>query len=70
MQFDSWHSFIAMGGYGFYVWLAFGVTFAAMMWLLLMTLLDSRKLVAEVRKEAARQARIKAAQQLNKAEQP
>ena len=24
MQFDSFSDFIAMGGYGFYVWLSFG----------------------------------------------
>ncbi|AGH38039.1 Heme exporter protein D [Bibersteinia trehalosi USDA-ARS-USMARC-188] len=29
-QFDSISDFFAMGGYGFYVWLAYGITFAAM----------------------------------------
>ena len=26
MQFDSWSAFFAMGGHGFYVWLAYGAT--------------------------------------------
>ncbi len=25
MQFDSWQAFVAMGGHGLYVWLAYGV---------------------------------------------
>jgi len=28
MQFDSFNAFIEMGGYGFYVWLSFGVSTA------------------------------------------
>ena len=30
MQFDSFADFLNMGGYAFYVWLSFGVTFLAM----------------------------------------
>ena len=63
MQFETWDSFIAMGGYGFYVWLAFGIPFGCMLWLVIGAIVDSRKLLAEVRKEAARKSRIKAAQQ-------
>lgn len=34
MYFDSFSEFIAMGGHGFYVWLAYGVTgFALITWL-------------------------------------
>lgn len=28
--FSSWHSFFAMGGYAFYVWLAVGVTLVSL----------------------------------------
>lgn len=37
MQFNNLSEFLAMGGYGYYVWMSFGVTAAAMvleMWLL------------------------------------
>lgn len=37
MQWNSLSEFLAMGGYSFYVWGSFGVTFAAMaaeLWLL------------------------------------
>lgn len=27
MAFDSWSEFVTMGGYGFYVWLSFFLTF-------------------------------------------
>ena len=30
MHWASWSDFAAMGGYGFYVWLSFGLTLAAM----------------------------------------
>ncbi|MCP3429866.1 heme exporter protein CcmD, partial [Opacimonas viscosa] len=30
MQFESWQAFWHMGGYAFYVWTSFGVTFLAM----------------------------------------
>lgn len=30
MNWNSWSEFFAMGGYGFYVWGSFGVTFACM----------------------------------------
>lgn len=33
MAFDSWSAFVAMGGYGEYVWLAYGVSLLA--WLAL-----------------------------------
>ena len=37
MQWNSLNEFLAMGGYGFYVWGSFGITFLAMaieVWLL------------------------------------
>jgi heme exporter protein D len=37
MHWNSLSEFLAMGGYGFYVWCSFGVTFAAMaleLWLI------------------------------------
>ena len=30
MNWHSWQDFVAMGGYGFYVWGSFGVVFASM----------------------------------------
>ena len=33
-QFESFSAFLAMGNYGFYVWLSYGVSFVAMAWLI------------------------------------
>jgi heme exporter protein D len=30
MQFNTWSEFFAMGGYGYFVWMSFGVTALAM----------------------------------------
>jgi heme exporter protein D len=32
MQWNSLSEFLAMGGYGFYVWVSFGVTAVCMIW--------------------------------------
>lgn len=32
MQWHSWAEFFAMGGYAFYVWSAFGLTAACLLW--------------------------------------
>lgn len=32
MQWGNLSEFIAMGGYGFYVWVSFGVTAVCMIW--------------------------------------
>lgn len=31
MAFDSWQAFVDMGGYGFYVWLAYGLSALVML---------------------------------------
>ncbi|RUO61846.1 heme exporter protein CcmD [Pseudidiomarina insulisalsae] len=58
MQFDSWQAFINMGGYGFYVWLAFGVSFLALALVVVQGLQARRKLQQEFVKEQQRQQRL------------
>lgn len=60
MQFESWSAFWAMGGYSFFVWLAFGVTFVAMFLLVVQSLFEGRVLQSQVKRSYARKARIKA----------
>ncbi|MGL5947521.1 MAG: heme exporter protein CcmD [Aeromonas sp.] len=64
MHFASVTDFLAMGGYGFYVWLAFGVTWLALGGLLLATRLTTRNLLTELRHKQAREVRRQAATQL------
>lgn len=61
MYFESIGDFWAMGGYGFYVWLSFGLGFLSLTLIWLESVLTKRKLIAQVLVEQQRQARIKAA---------
>lgn len=61
MQFDSFSSFLSMGGYAFYVWLSFGVTGGAMLLLALQSYLQHKSLLNTVVVEQARRARVKKA---------
>jgi heme exporter protein D len=65
MQFDSWADFWAMGGYAFYVWLSFVISFLALALLLLDSSLTKQKLFKQVVTEVARKARIKRSRQSN-----
>ncbi|WP_113908224.1 heme exporter protein CcmD [Aliidiomarina celeris] len=62
-QFDSFSAFIAMGGYGFYVWSALFVTFAALGAVALEVFLRRAKLSKEVTAYRARAERVLAARQ-------
>nr|WP_314739343.1 heme exporter protein CcmD [uncultured Haemophilus sp.] len=58
-QFDSITDFFAMGNYGFYVWLAYGVSFAAMGWLIWQSKREQKQIQTQVKKELAREAQMK-----------
>ncbi|MFT0211927.1 heme exporter protein CcmD [Pseudomonas sp. F1_0610] len=53
MYFSSFSDFLAMGNHGFYVWLAFGITFAVMIINLLLPIISRGQYL----KSAARQLR-------------
>ncbi|ATC81595.1 MULTISPECIES: heme exporter protein CcmD [Pseudoalteromonas] len=63
MQFDSFSDFIAMGGYGFYVWLSFGTCALILLGILFSSLRDTKRIMASVEQQVAREARIKKAKQ-------
>lgn len=58
-QFDSISDFFAMGGYGFYVWLAYGITFAAMGILIWQSKREITKTLRIVQKEQAREKAVR-----------
>lgn len=64
MKFDSWSAFVAMGGYGFYVWLSFAVTLLALLGLVVATINTKKRLLREVSQKQARAARREAARKL------
>ncbi|ATY76797.1 heme exporter protein CcmD [Aeromonas veronii] len=64
MHFASFSDFLAMGGYAFYVWLSFGLTLVCLVGIIISTRMKTRSLLAELRSKQAREARRKAAQQM------
>ncbi|MEX1221942.1 MAG: heme exporter protein CcmD [Idiomarina sp.] len=58
MAFDSFRDFILMGGYGFFVWLSFGVSFLALFALLLQSVLARRQLQLDCARQQHRQQRL------------
>ena len=64
MHFASFTDFMAMGGYAFYVWLSFGLTALCLVGIVMSTRLKTRNLLGELRNKQAREARRKAAQQM------
>jgi len=63
MQFDSFSDFIAMGGYGFYVWLSFGTCALILLGILLSSLRDTKRIMTSVEQQIIREERIKKAKQ-------
>ena len=64
MHFASFSDFMAMGGYAFYVWLSFGLTLVCLVAIIISTRMKTRSPLGELRSKQAREARRKAAQQM------
>ncbi|BBT81428.1 transcriptional regulator [Aeromonas allosaccharophila] len=64
MHFASFSDFMAMGGYAFYVWLSFGLTLVCLVGIIISTRMKTRSLLGELRSKQAREARRKAARQM------
>ncbi|KJY92843.1 heme exporter CcmD [Pseudoalteromonas piscicida] len=67
MQFESFSEFLAMGGYGFYVWLSFGSCALILAGILAGSILDGKALKQAVKAQMAREARIKKAKEESQA---
>ncbi|GGB72285.1 heme exporter protein CcmD [Shewanella inventionis] len=59
MQFDSMSDFLNMGGYAFYVWLAYGVTFSSLAILIISSARRKRKVLTEIASKQAREEKLK-----------
>ena len=59
MQFDSFAAFLDMGGYAFFVWLAYGVTFGSLGMLIIHSLGQKRRVLIEISKKIIREERLK-----------
>lgn len=63
MQFESFGAFLAMGGYGFYVWLSFGVSAALILALIISSLANHKNIIKNI---AVRQQREEKLRQVRK----
>lgn len=70
MHFNSFSEFINMGGYGFYVWLSYGVTFALLITLTVVSVRKRRNLFNQIRSKQAREQKLKEYRQGNKSNEP
>ncbi|MBS0925530.1 heme exporter protein CcmD [Providencia sp. JGM181] len=59
--FASWSDFFAMGGYGFYVWLAVALTLLPLAALCIHTYIQRKMIFSAIVQQQAREARQKAA---------
>lgn len=64
MYFSSLAEFLNMGGYAFYVWLAYGITFGGMLWIVFAGIFTRKQIFREIKNKAAREKRIKEAQKM------
>lgn len=64
MQFDSFSAFLAMGGYGFYVWLAVGFSVVCLGVLTVSTILKRRSIIQEIKNKHNRMKRMRAAEKM------
>lgn len=58
MFFESWSDFFHMGGYGFYVWLAYGISLAAILLLVIQSYKGKNAVLREVKREQQREQRL------------
>lgn len=58
MFFQSWSDFINMGGYGFYVWLSYGLSLLAIVMLIVQSLSGKSAVLKSIKREQQREARL------------
>ena len=58
MAFSSLTDFLAMGGYAFYVWLAYGISLVSLVILVINTLYKKKQIFARIEQNIERKNRI------------
>lgn len=66
MQFNSFGDFINMGGYGFYVWLSFGVSALILSLLLISSKRGHQQIINQIAKRKQREDKLRQAKALRK----
>lgn len=68
MQFDSISAFIDMGGYGFYVWLSYGVSIFALALLIFASISSHKKIKLQITQRIKREEKLRQAAKLQQAQ--
>ena len=63
MFFQSWSDLLNMGGYGFYVWLSYGLSVLLIMALVIQSLMGKSAVLKSVKYKQQREARLQKMQQ-------
>lgn len=66
MFFQSWSDFWNMGGYGFYVWLSYGISLVTIATLIIQSIKARKSVLQQVLRETQREARLRQANQTEK----
>ncbi|WP_040975456.1 heme exporter protein CcmD [Necropsobacter massiliensis] len=61
MFFQSVNDFIRMGGYGFYVWLAYGISFFVILALIIQSAAGKNALFKDIKRQQQREQRRQSA---------
>lgn len=61
MQFSSFQEFIAMGNHGFYVWLSYGICFALLTLLVILSFHKNKQIIEQIRQRQQREIKLKKA---------
>ena len=59
MFFQSWRDFWDMGGYGFYVWLSYAISFMVILGLIVLSYKGKKVILRDIQREQVREARLK-----------
>ncbi|MDX1538579.1 heme exporter protein CcmD [Arsukibacterium sp.] len=59
MHFQSFSDFLAMGGYGFFVWLSFGITYLLLLGLIVISVYQQKQFKQQLKATIARELRVK-----------
>ncbi|MAD74910.1 MAG: heme exporter protein CcmD [Rheinheimera sp.] len=59
MHFQSFSEFLAMGGYGFFVWLSFGITYLLLLGLITVSVYQQHQFKQQLKATIAREQRVK-----------
>ena len=68
MQFDSISAFVDMGGYGFYVWLSYGVSIVALALLIFSSINSHKKIKLQIAQRIKREEKLRQAARTTQAQ--